>query len=114
MKGKSLHESLKTFSIYLSKLVQLINVGEETGQLDHFFARISERYIEEIEYKTSALSGMIKPLIIIFVGLIVGVILDSMYLPPTDSILKEKKMKNVTNTLQQISESGKKALNCTL
>ena len=81
MRGKSLHQSLQQFGIYPSKLVQLIKVGEETNQLDYFFARISEQYIEEVEYKTSTLSSMMEPLIIVFLGLVVGVILVSMYLP---------------------------------
>jgi len=81
MKGKSLHQSLQQFSVYPSKMIQLIKVGEETNQLDYFFAKISEQYVEEVEYKTSTLSSVMEPLIIIFLGLIVGVILISMYLP---------------------------------
>jgi type IV pilus assembly protein PilC len=80
-KGKTLHESLQQFNIYPSKMVQLIKVGEETNKLDHFFGILSEQYIEEVEYKTSTLSSVMEPLIIIFLGLIVGVILISMYLP---------------------------------
>jgi type IV pilus assembly protein PilC len=81
MKGKSLHQSLQQFSIYPRKMIQLVKVGEETNQLDYFFAKISDQYIEEVEYKTSTLSSMMEPLIIIFLGLIVGVILIAMYLP---------------------------------
>lgn len=81
MKGKSLHQSLQQFSVYPSKMIQLVKVGEETNQLDYFFAKISEQYIEEVEYKTSTLSSMMEPLIIIFLGLIVGIILIAMYLP---------------------------------
>ncbi|MDB5090869.1 MAG: gspF [Mucilaginibacter sp.] len=81
MKGKSLHESLQQFKVYPSKMIQLIKVGEETNQLDLFFGKISEQYIDEVEYKTSTLSSMMEPLIIIFLGLIVGVILIAMYLP---------------------------------
>lgn len=81
MNGKSLHESLQQFSVYPSKMIQLVKVGEETNQLDYFFERISEQYIEEVEYKTSTLSSAMEPLIIIFLGLIVGVILIAMYLP---------------------------------
>jgi type IV pilus assembly protein PilC len=81
MNGKSLHQSLQHFNVYPKKMIQLIKVGEETNQMDHFFAKISEQYIEEVEYKTSTLSSMMEPLIIIFLGLIVGVILISMYLP---------------------------------
>lgn len=81
LNGKSLHESLQQFKIYPSKMIQLVKVGEETNQLDLFFGKISEQYIDEVEYKTSTLSSMMEPLIIIFLGLIVGVILVSMYLP---------------------------------
>lgn len=81
MNGKSLHESLGQFAIYPSKMIQLVKIGEETNQLDYFFEKISEQYIEEVEFKTSTLSSMMEPLIIIFLGLIVGVILISMYLP---------------------------------
>lgn len=81
MNGKSLHQSLQQFEVYPSKMIQLIKVGEETNQLDYFFEKISEQYVEEVEFKTSTLSSMMEPLIIIFLGLIVGVILVSMYLP---------------------------------
>jgi type IV pilus assembly protein PilC len=81
MKGQSLHQSLQQFDIYPSKMIQLIKVGEETNQLDYFFEKISEQYIDEVEYQTSTLSSMMEPLIIIFLGFIVGVILISMYLP---------------------------------
>ncbi|MES2275325.1 MAG: type II secretion system F family protein [Bacteroidota bacterium] len=81
MKGKSLHQSLQQFDIYPSKMIQLVKVGEETNQLDYFFEKISEQYIDEVEYQTSTLSSMMEPLIIIFLGFIVGVILISMYLP---------------------------------
>lgn len=81
LNGKSLHESMQQFKIFPSKMIQLIKVGEETNQLDYFFGKISEQYIEEVEYKTSTLSSMMEPLIIIFLGLVVGIILISMYLP---------------------------------
>jgi type IV pilus assembly protein PilC len=81
MNGQSLHQSLQQFSIYPAKMIQLIKVGEETNQLDYFFERISEQYIDEVEFKTSTISSTMEPLIIIFLGLIVGVILIAMYLP---------------------------------
>jgi len=81
LQGKTLYQSLQQFKIYPVKMVQLVKVGEETSQLDYFFGIISEQYIEEVEYKTSTLSSVMEPLIIVFLGLIVGVILVSMYLP---------------------------------
>ena len=81
LNGKSLHESLQQFKIFPAKMIQLIKVGEETNKLDFFFGVISEQYIDEVEFKTSTISSAMEPLIIIFLGLIVGVILISMYLP---------------------------------
>ncbi len=81
LSGKPLYQSMQEFVIYPAKMIQLIKVGEETNQLDYFFARISEQYIDEIEYRTSALSSTMEPLIIIFLGIIVGIILVAMYLP---------------------------------
>jgi type IV pilus assembly protein PilC len=62
-------------------MVQLVKVDGATNRLDCFFGKISEQYIEEVEYKTSNLSSMMEPLIIIFLGVIVGIILVAMYLP---------------------------------
>lgn len=79
--GKSLHQSLRQFPIYPAKMVQLVKVGEETNQLDYFFNKISDQYVEEVEYKTTTISSLMEPLIIVFLGLLVGIILVSMYLP---------------------------------
>lgn len=79
--GRSLHDCLKDFEIYPPKLVQLIKVGEEINKLDYFFENISGQYVAEVEFQTNALSKLIEPLIIIVLGLVVGFILVSMYLP---------------------------------
>jgi len=79
--GRSLHDCMKDFEIYPAKLVQLIKVGEEINKLDYFFENISRQYLAEVEFQTNALSKLIEPLIIIFLGLVVGFILVSMYLP---------------------------------
>ena len=62
-------------------MIMMIKVGEETNQLDYFFGKISSQYIDEIEYKASTISSLMEPLIIIFLGLLVGIILVAMYLP---------------------------------
>jgi type IV pilus assembly protein PilC len=81
MKGEPLYKSLQQFSVYPSKMIQLVKVGEESNQLDFFFEKISQQYIDEVEYTTSTLSSVMEPLIIVFLGLIVGIILIAMYLP---------------------------------
>ena len=81
LKGKLLHESLSKFSFYPAKMIQLIKIGEEVNRMDYFFDKIAIQYTEEIEYKTNTLSSAMEPLIIIFLGLVVGIILIAMYLP---------------------------------
>jgi len=79
--GESLHKSLSAFDFYPAKMIQLIKVGEEVNRMDYFFEKIATQYTEEVEYKTNTISSLLEPLIIIFLGLVVGVILIAMYLP---------------------------------
>lgn len=81
MQGKPLYASLQEFNIYPPKMIQLIKVGEEINKLDVFFGNIANQYVQEIEYQTGTLSKVIEPIIIIFLGLVIGFILISMYLP---------------------------------
>ncbi|WP_316833730.1 type II secretion system F family protein [Pedobacter nutrimenti] len=81
LKGESLHKSLSAFPFYPPKMIQLIKVGEEVNRMDYFFEKIAMQYTEEVEYRTNTLSSLLEPLIIIFLGLVVGVILIAMYLP---------------------------------
>ncbi|TDQ11570.1 type II secretion system F family protein [Pedobacter metabolipauper] len=79
--GESLHKSLSAFPFYPAKMIQLIKVGEEVNRMDYFFEKIASQYTEEVEYRTNTISSLMEPLIIIFLGLVVGVILIAMYLP---------------------------------
>lgn len=81
MCGRPLYECLNDFSIYPQKLIQLIKIGEEINQLDYFFENIAEQYVAEVAHQADAISKLIEPLIIIFLGLVVGFILIAMYLP---------------------------------
>lgn len=81
MKGKSFHESLSQFNIYEKKMISLVKVGEEVNQLYSVFNRLKNQYMEEVDYQTSMISNILEPLMIIFVGIFVGFILVSMYLP---------------------------------
>jgi type IV pilus assembly protein PilC len=81
MQGVSLNKSLSSFPVYPKRLVSLIKVGEEVNQLEMFFGKIAKQYSDDVEHQTSLISSMIEPFMIIFLGLIVGVILIAMYLP---------------------------------
>ncbi len=81
MQGMALNKSLSAFPVYHKRLVSLIKVGEEVNQLESFFGKIAKQYSEDVEHQTTLISSMIEPFMIIFLGLIVGVILIAMYLP---------------------------------
>lgn len=79
--GSSLSKALSKHEFYPTKFVQMIKIAEEVNKLEYFFEQLAGQYTEEVEYKTNAISGLLEPLIIIFLGLAVGVILIAMYLP---------------------------------
>lgn len=79
--GSPLYKSLEKYPIYSKRIVSLIKVGEEVNQLDNIFEKLAEQLSNEIEYKTGLLSSLLEPLLIIFLALVVGTILISMYLP---------------------------------
>jgi type IV pilus assembly protein PilC len=81
LQGGSLHQSMSKFPIYLKRMVSLVKVGEEVNQLEMFFDKIGKQYTEDVEHQTGIISSLMEPIMIIFLGLIVGVILIAMYLP---------------------------------
>jgi type IV pilus assembly protein PilC len=81
LKGTPLHASLSKFSIYNRRMISLLKVAEEVNQLDAMFAKLSKQYTDEVEHQTSILGSLIEPIMIIFLGVLVAVILVAMYLP---------------------------------
>lgn len=81
MDGESLHSSLAKFSIYNKKMVSMLKVGEEVNKLDVFFEKLSQQFSIDVDHQTSLLNTFLEPVMIIFLGLVVGFILLSMYLP---------------------------------
>ncbi len=79
--GKLLNQSLSQFDLFNTRLVSLVKVAEEVNQLDLIFTKLSIQYNEELEHKISLLSSLLEPVMIMFVGVLVAVILISMYLP---------------------------------
>jgi type IV pilus assembly protein PilC len=81
IKGQALHVSMQKFKVYDKRIISLIKVAEETNQLEIMFGKIAQQYSDEIEHKSSVIGNMLEPIIIIFLGIVVAVILISMYLP---------------------------------
>ncbi|MDJ1486050.1 type II secretion system F family protein [Cytophagaceae bacterium YF14B1] len=72
---------MSRFPVYDAKMIALLKVSEEVNQLDFFFEKLAVQNNEEVEHRSALLSSALEPMIIIFLGLIVGVILVAMYLP---------------------------------
>jgi type IV pilus assembly protein PilC len=81
MQGETLYKSLSKFSFYPSRMISLLKVGEEVNKLDVFFEKIAQQYNDEVEHQTQIISSMIEPIMILFLGVVVGFILIAMYLP---------------------------------
>jgi len=79
--GKPLYKSMEQFPIFDKRTVSLTKVAEEINQLDVVFAKLNDQYSEELEHRIGMLSSVLEPIMIIFVGILVGVILIAMYMP---------------------------------
>ncbi len=79
--GESLTAPLSQHAVFPPMVVQMMSVGEDTGQLDEMLHKISEFYDQEVEATTEALTSLIEPLMIAFLGGIVGAMIIAMYMP---------------------------------
>jgi type IV pilus assembly protein PilC len=79
--GLTIAEPLKDTGVFPPMVIQMIAVGEKTGDLADMLTKISEFYKEEVDAAVDALTSIIEPIMILFLGAGVGGILISMYLP---------------------------------
>jgi len=80
-RGGSLAAPIQANPIFPPMVGHMIAVGEETGQLEHMLTKIADFYEAEVDAKVKALTALIEPLMIVFVGGMVGFIVIAMYLP---------------------------------
>jgi type IV pilus assembly protein PilC len=79
--GGTIAAPLKEARAFPPMVSQMVGVGEETGALDTMLSKVADFYDSEVEAAVKALTSIMEPVMIIFVGGIVGVIVVSMYLP---------------------------------
>ncbi|HEU4464769.1 MAG TPA: type II secretion system F family protein, partial [Gemmatimonadota bacterium] len=84
--GETIAEPLKRSTVFPPMVVQMINVGEQTGGLDDMLSKIADFYDEEVDAAVGALTSIIEPVMIVFLGAIVGGMVVAMYLPIFDII----------------------------
>jgi type IV pilus assembly protein PilC len=80
-RGGSLAGPIESNPIFPAMVGHMVAVGEETGQLEHMLSKIADFYEAEVDANVKALTALIEPVMILFVGGIVGFIVIAMYLP---------------------------------
>jgi len=80
-KGDSISASLSKHPIFPPMIVRMMTAGEQTGKIDNMLERVADFLDEEIETTLSGLTSLIEPLLIVFLGIVVGGIVICMFLP---------------------------------
>ena len=79
--GESMNGPLARHSVFPPMVVQMIAVGEDTGQIDEMLDKVSDFYDQEVESTTEALTSLIEPIMIAILGAIVGSMIIALYMP---------------------------------
>ena len=84
--GETISEPLKRSGVFPPMVVQMINVGEQTGGLDEMLTKIADFYDDEVDSAVEALLSAMEPIMIVVLGVVVGGMIVAMYLPIFDMI----------------------------
>jgi type IV pilus assembly protein PilC len=79
--GKTVSEPLADTKVFPPMVVQMINVGEQTGALDQMLTKIADFYEDEVDTAVAGMMKLIEPLMISILGVVIGTIVAAMYLP---------------------------------
>ena len=79
--GKTVAEPLAKSGVFPSMVTHMISVGEATGALDAMLGKIADFYDEEVDASVVALTALLEPMMMVFLGTIIGFIVIAMYLP---------------------------------
>ena len=79
--GRTISEPLGDTKVFPPMVVQMINVGEQTGALDQMLSKIADFYEEEVDTAVNGLMKLLEPLMITVLGVVIGTIVAAMYLP---------------------------------
>ncbi|MDD5541609.1 MAG: type II secretion system F family protein [Acidobacteriia bacterium] len=79
--GKSIAKSLEATAMFPPLVVEMVEVGESTGALEHMLASVADFFDEEVNTRVAALLTLIEPAILVFMGTVIAFILIALYLP---------------------------------
>jgi type IV pilus assembly protein PilC len=79
--GTSLTNAMGNTNLFPTMVLQMTQIGEESGSLDNMLGKIAEYFEREVDDAVAALSSLLEPIIIVFLGVIIGGLVVAMYLP---------------------------------
>ncbi|MCC6378238.1 MAG: type II secretion system F family protein [Burkholderiales bacterium] len=79
--GTSLTNAMTSTQLFPNMVLQMVQIGEESGSLDAMLTKIADFYEREVDDAVAALSSLLEPIIIVFLGIVVGGLVVAMYLP---------------------------------
>ncbi len=79
--GTSLTNSMGNTGLFPTMVLQMIQIGEESGSLDNMLGKVAEYFEREVDDAVAALSSLLEPIIIVFLGVVIGGLVVAMYLP---------------------------------
>lgn len=79
--GNPLNTSMKQSGLFPNMVVQMVAIGEEAGSIDSMLSKVADFYEQEVDDAVDGLSSLLEPLIMAFLGVIVGGLVIAMYLP---------------------------------
>ncbi len=79
--GMQLQAAMEKTGLFPNMVIQMVAIGEESGELDAMLGKVADFYEREVDDKVSALSSLLEPIIMAFLGIVVGGLVIAMYLP---------------------------------
>jgi type IV pilus assembly protein PilC len=79
--GTSLTISMQNANVFPNMVIQMVQIGEESGSLDAMLGKVADFFEEEVDEAVSALSSLMEPLIMVILGVLIGGLVIAMYMP---------------------------------
>lgn len=79
--GSSLTVAMQNVDVFPTMVIQMVSIGEESGQLDGMLSRVADFFEQEVDDAVAGLSTLLEPLIMVFLGVVIGGLVVAMYLP---------------------------------
>lgn len=79
--GQTLQQSVQNSQLFANMVVQMIAIGEESGAVDDMLSKVADYYEEEVDNAVEAMTSLMEPMIMAFLGVVIGGLVVGMYLP---------------------------------